>query len=96
MKITINQELQDQDGKSIPGANNKNVTLKEVCITSILSPIQGDEEQSKMTKYIMFKKFRDAEIEVDLIAEEIVVLKKAIAHFQPQLIMGQCFEMIEK
>ena len=96
MKIKINEELKDAQGKSIPGERGEVITLKEVCIVSILSVVQGDDQQTKMLKYDLFKKLREATVEVDLTAEEITVVKKAIAHFQPQLIMGQCFEMIEK
>jgi len=92
MKIKINTQLTGAEGKLIDPA----LTLKEVCINSILTPIQEDKEKTKLDKYDIFKKLRDAKIEVELKAEEIVVIKKAIGLLQPPLIMGQCFEMLEK
>jgi N6-adenosine-specific RNA methylase IME4 len=97
MKLKINQELKDAEGKSIIAIEGKpKLLLKDVCITSILSPIKDDDEKLKFNKYEIFKKLRDSKAEVELTAEEIALLKKCIAFFQPQLIMGQCFEMIEK
>jgi hypothetical protein len=96
MKIKVNQDLKDAFGKTIPNGEKPKLLLVDVCISSILSPIQGDDEKSKMLKYDIFKKLRDGKAEVDLTAEEIALIKKCIAHFQPQLIMGQCFEMIEE
>jgi hypothetical protein len=97
MKLKINQELKDAEGKSIIAAEGRpKLLLKDVCITSILSPIKDDDEKTKFNKYEIFKKLRDVKTEVELTAEEIALLKKCIAFFQPQLIMGQCFEMIEK
>ena len=104
MKLKINQELKDAEGKSIiPAEGRPKLLLKDVCITSILSPIKDDDEKSKFSKYEIYKKLRDAKkdrdresVLVDLTAEEIALLKKCIAFFQPQLIKGQCFEMIEK
>jgi hypothetical protein len=95
MKVKINQELKDAEGNSIVNGKNLKLLLKDVCIASILSPIQGDEEKAKLDKYEIYKKLRDAKQEVELTAEEITLLKKAIGKLQPQLIMGQCFEMIE-
>jgi hypothetical protein len=96
MKIKLNQELLDAEGKSIPaGLNKPKLYLKDVCISSLLAPIQGDEEKVKLDKYDIYKKFRDAKQEVELMAEEIATTKKAIGKLQAPLIMGQAFEMIE-
>lgn len=90
------QDLRDAMGNLLPEHARPQVTLKTVSIISILAPVKEDEEQAKMLKYEIWKKLKDATEEVDLKAEEITLLKKVIAKFQPQLIMGQCFEMIEK
>ena len=95
MKVKINQEIKDALGAPIITGATSKLFLKDVCISSILSPIQGDDEMSKWKKYEIFKKLRDAKVEVELTAEEISTIKKAISHFQPPLIMGQAFEMIE-
>lgn len=92
MKIKINENLKGIDGENIVPV----MTLKNVCITSILTPVEGDDEKKKFEKYEIFKKLRDAKEEVTLTAEEITVIKKGIGKLQPPLIMGQCFELLEK
>lgn len=92
MKIKINENLKGIDGQNIAPP----MTLKNVCITSILTPTEGDDEKKKFEKYEIFKKLRDAKEDVTLTAEEIAVVKKGIGKFQPPLILGQCFELLEK
>lgn len=96
MKIKIDEKLRNIDGSDIVMGNAPAMTLKEICITSILSPIQDEDEKKKYEKYEIFKLLRDAKSEVTLTAEQITVVKKAIGKFQPPLIMGQCFDLLEK
>ena len=71
-------------------------TLKNVCINAILSPIQDEHQEAKFKKWEIYKKFRDAKDEIVLTVEEIKIVKDAIGKFFPPLIMGQCFELLEK
>jgi hypothetical protein len=77
---------------SIP---KENVTLKKVCNSSIVIPLQGDDEEVKMKKYEIWKLLRDSQTEVELTAEQVTLLKKCIGKLQPPVIMGQAFEIIE-
>lgn len=96
MKVNINQTLKQADGKSpVEVEKGKALTLKDVCINAILTPAQDDDEKKKWEKYEIFKKLRDGVLEVELMAEEIVVIKKGVARVNPPLIMGQAFEMLE-
>ena len=100
MKVKINQKLLGVDGKTpLINPNEKGgrpLTLRDVCITSILVPTdEKEDERKKFEKYEIFKKLRGAKEEVTLKAEEIAVIKKAVAFHQPPLVMGQAFDMIE-
>ena len=97
MKILINQKLLGLDGKTpIINPDKSFLTLKDVCVNSILSPLQEDDQKAKYEKYELYKILRDANTEVELTAEHIVLLKKCIGKFQPPLVMGQCFDLLEK
>lgn len=99
MKIKINEALKGIDGVTpLPNPDGKgaNLTLKDIIIASLLSPIQGESEKEKLERYDAFKKVRDSSVEVDLKAEEVVIIKKTVGKFQPPLVMGQAFEMIDK
>lgn len=70
-------------------------TVKQEAINAISTPINGDDEQLKLKKYFIYKKLFESEEDVELISEEITILKSCIGKTLPQLIMGQCFEVIE-
>jgi len=95
MKVKINQELKDVDGKAIQAGAKPRLLLQDVCINALLTPNQKDEEKQKWDKYELYKKVRDAKAEVELLAEEISLIKKSIAIVNPPLIMGQAWEMLE-
>jgi hypothetical protein len=108
MKIKINQKLFNVDGLTPISADGKELTLKDVCINAMLTPVaptyseqgtmtkKGDDDKTKYEKWDMFKKLRDAKEDVELKSEEITFLKKWIGEFQPQLIYGQCYDLLEK
>jgi len=63
---------------------------------------KGDDDKTKYEKWDMFKKLRDSKEETDasiiaeLNSEDITFLKKWIGEFQPQLIYGQCYDLLEQ
>lgn len=97
MKTKLNQEMLGIDGITVlpQPETGKPLILKDVCINSLLAPVQDDTEKTKYEKYELFVLLRDAGNEVDLRSEQVVLLKKCIGKFQPPLIMGQAFDMIE-
>ncbi len=97
MKVKVNQELKDVNDLPIKKLEGGNLTLKDVIITSVLSPIQGDDQKVKFDKYEIYKKVKVDYVggEVELTAEEIALIKKCIGQLQPPLILGQAFEMLE-
>ena len=97
MKVKIDEKLLDVRGKEIvkPGDIEPFMTLRGVCIGSVLHPTTEDDEKIKYQRYEIYKKLRDAEIQVELTIEELATIKKCIGQLQPPLIMGQAFEMLE-
>ena len=96
MKIKLNQELTYQDGKTLIKDKDQVITLKDICTRALLSPIEKESMQSKLEKWDIFKKIRDAGNDwIELKSEEITIIKAAMGIFEPQLILGQCIEMLE-
>jgi len=101
MKVNINQKLLGVDGVEVlKGEKGTPLLLKDICISSLLTPNQQDDERKKWEKYDVFKKLRDAvnkdgDIWVELKSEEITMLKQALGKTQTPLIMGQCWEYLE-
>lgn len=95
MKVKVNNQLKDVEGKPLQGEKGKPLTMRDVCINSLLTPVQGDDEKAKWEKYEIFKSMRDSKEEVDLKIEQITILKKAVGKVQPPLLMGQIWDMLE-
>jgi hypothetical protein len=96
MKIKINMPMLGVNLIPIK-EDGKIITLGEICIATLLAPVQGDDEKVKLEKWDIYKKFRDCKGDtLDLTTEEITLLKRVIGKIQPQLIVGQTFEIIEK
>ena len=95
MKVKVNNQLNDVEGQPLQGEKGRTLTMRDVCINSLLTPVQGDDEKAKWEKYEIFKKLRDAKDEVELKLEELNVVKKAVGKIQSQLLMGQVWEMLE-
>ena len=103
MKITkLNTPIIGEDGVT-PIAQEKggHMTFRDACIRSMIAvlydPQSGkpEEDKLKMEKWDIYKAFRDAKGEVELSIEQVAILKKWIGYWQPQLIMGQCWELLE-
>jgi len=96
MKVKIETALTGIDGvETLKGDKGRPLTIKDIIVNSVLTPLQDDDEKKKFEKYEIFKKVRDAKSEVELSIEQIALIKKSIGKIQPPLIMGQCFEILE-
>ena len=99
MKIDITQKIKGIDGtKALPNSETKlDLTLKDVCINSILAPEEKQSDaKKKYTDYEIFVKLRDAKKEIDLSSEEISRIKEKGVLVLGVLVMGQVFDMLEK
>ena len=82
-------------------------TLKTICVANLLLPkmtmygpqgnivIAGDTDKQKFEKWDLYKKFRDAEDEVNLNTDEILLLTSVVAENEVQLVAGQVRDMIQ-
>lgn len=100
MKIETEVVLKNLDGEELKDASVKgestNVTLKICLINALLSPLgQGKTEAGteKLKKFNLAKKINDNK-EVDLSADDIVLLKNRVGEVYPPLIVGQVYELL--
>jgi hypothetical protein len=97
MKIKINEKLKGVDGVEVlKGDKGVPLTFKDICINALLTPEQGDDDKKKWEKYEVFKKVRDAKDTLELKVEDITLIKKCIGKTSPPLVMGQCWEILER
>jgi len=105
MKVNLKAILVNVSGEPLknPAKGNKPMTVEDIIFGSILSVVPEDNAEVKYSKYDIFKKIRDTKItedgkekNVNFTAEEVVLIKKCVGKFQPPLIMGQCFDILNK
>jgi hypothetical protein len=97
MKIDFNKQLLDMDNKSIMEAKDKPLLLDKVCVNAVLSEIPDEKTtgESKLLRFKLAKKIYGAS-EVEVTAEEIVLIKDRVGKQYLPLIVGQVFEYLEK
>ena len=95
MKIQINQILTGINGQDPIIENGRPLTLKDIIISAVLTPMQEDDQKKKFEKWDVFKKIRDVQEDAHFTSEEIVLIKSGIGKIHPPLILGQAFEMLE-
>ena len=96
MKVKINQILVSEDGKTPLVEKNKPLSLKQVCIASVLNPVKEDDFNKKIEKYNIWKRLLASNDNVDLSSEEITILKQSIDKCFAQIVLGQAVEMLEQ
>lgn len=96
MKIKVDVKLIGVDGNPISLSGEPALTLKEVAISALLSPMDGDDEKKKFERWEIYKKLRDCRSEVEFTIPELAIIRTCIGKHRPPLIMGQCFELLDK
>lgn len=99
MKIDFTQVLKGFDGKPLIGENKTEVTLGFICVDALLTTFRGETEKPNPADVIRryeFAKAIDNGEEMDLKAEDIVLLKGRILKSRPTLVYGLTSDMLEK
>lgn len=102
----LNYQIKGMDGITPLPNSNKDATsaimiFRDICTSSLLSPMfdeagRPEDFKVKMEKYDLYKLIQSTkgqEIEINI--EQAKLLKTVIGYWQPPLIMGQCFEILE-
>jgi hypothetical protein len=99
MKVEVNQPLKDLEGKVINKDTEKKIEfqLKDACVNALMAEIEGEkiDGNEKVSRYLLATKIQKAN-ELDLKSEEIAKIKDLIGKVYGVLVVGQCFEMLEK
>ena len=110
MKIKINsilknvygEPLKSQRKEVLPKKSDKtpgfeNMTIKDVIVNSLLGEFEGEKltGEQKLERYKLAMKIQEAKVEIDLVTEDVVLIKDLIGKSWSPLISGQAWEMIE-
>lgn len=98
-KISFKQVIKSIDGEPFTNENDEKLTLKYFAINALSGHAPGTQlsGQEKVERFNLALKIEKSKNEVDLTAEETVLIKTAINQFFPSpVIVGRCWELLEK
>lgn len=92
--------LLDLDDKPIPGtADGGHLTLKLAVCEALTTGVEGDhalEGDKKLHQYKLARRIKKSAGPVDVSAEDITLIKARLAKRYNSLVVGQCYEIIER
>ena len=95
------QRVKPQTPKEVEEKKPKekeDLTLKDVVVNALLAEFPDEKDltgENKLMRYRLAMKIMDAKIEVDLVAEEIVLIKGLVAKAYASIVAGQAWQMLE-
>ena len=99
MTIDFTLVLKDFGGKPLMGEDKTKITLGFICVDALLTTFRGETEKPNaddtIRRYEFAKAIHNGE-EIDLKAEDIVLLKGRILKARPTLVYGLTSDMLEK
>lgn len=94
--VDFTQVLQDLEGEPIKADEGRELTLERVAVSAMLQPVKDDDGDKKYKKYGLIKKIHGSKEPVNLKAEEVSTIKRAIGESGfTALIVGQAWDLLE-
>ena len=85
MKLDVTLALKDVDGERLKDGK----TLRDICIFALSYENESKSVDEAVKKYNLIKDFKSTKKEIELVAEDIILLKKAVAKIYKPFIGGQ-------
>ena len=97
MKLRLEEVIKDMDEKPVQGPDKKDMTLKDVCIASLMSSMETDKNMTGDKKVSLFSLAMSLKTnpDYDTTVEEVALIKDRIGKMYTQLVVGRAFELIE-
>jgi hypothetical protein len=99
MKIDVTKLLTQYDGTPIKDRNHKgemvDVEVRQALISALIHPVETDKPIDKFNKDVLARKIFGAENEVELTAEEAVLLKERVGEYYTPLVVGQLWRLLD-
>ena len=97
MKVDFNAEIKTLDGEGIRDDKGTLVTLKSICVQALIAAFQDEQDLAGVEKLKRYELAREINHggEIQMSAENVVLLKKLIAKGFNVLVVGQTYGMLE-
>lgn len=98
MTVLFGKILVDQDDQEIKTDKGKPFTLKDACFQALGATFPDEQNLSgeeKFKRYELYQKIKGGTDPVELVAEDVALLKKLTGKAYGALIVGQCWNLLE-
>lgn len=94
MLLKVSTVLTQYNGTPLMDGNVE-ATVRDAIVNAVLAPTQGDNGVMKMKKDELARKVYNAKEEVELTAEEVVIVKERVGEAFAPIIVGQVWRLLE-
>jgi hypothetical protein len=99
MKLNVNQVLTQYNGQPMMDVDNGKTieaTVKLALVNAVASPVQSDKMIDKIRKDELAIRIYKADPEVELTAEDVVLIKERVGEMYAPVIVGQIVRMLNQ
>jgi len=97
MLVNVDGVLKSMSGETLKDVVNGeaiDAKVKDALVNAILSPVQNEQGVEKVKKYELAKRIY-AGGDIDLVAEEVALIKERVGESYAPIIVGQLFELLD-
>lgn len=95
MKVDVSKQIYHINGDLIPSDEKGTpLTVKIAIIRALVALKQDDKAEDKVTKFFLARKIQESEGEIDLTAEEIVLIKNSVGTMFSPEVVGTVWETL--
>lgn len=95
MLINVSGPVTKINGDIIPADKEGTpLTVRNVIVNALVALQEGDKAEEKLDKFFLARKIQQANSEVDLTAEDIVLIKKTVGPLYSPEAVGAVWEIL--
>lgn len=98
MKVNLSTPILDHRGQPAVDENQNQITAKDVIVQALLmgGRAENKSEEEKYKQYVLLTSISEGSDEIDLKAENIVLIKTLVNEVYPALVYGRVRDIIDK
>jgi hypothetical protein len=99
MQLDVTKAITQYDGTPMMDVDAKGepvqATVRLILVNAVASPVEGDKPIDKFTKDELARRIYNAEKEVELTAEDVVLIKDRVGALFAPVVVGQIWRLLE-
>ncbi len=93
--VVLDSKLENLSGETLTEGKT-DMTVVHACSSALLSADkEGDTGETKYERWVLVKKIKDRDNDLDLTSEELSLIKKCVGIVYPSIVVGQVYDALE-